>query len=268
MPTAYPRPADRRFWLPLSIGVLAIAAGLLFFRLGHYPFWADEAYTALFARGIARTGDLSAVLDHNLYAYRWGSCLKNLHGRYQPPVPYYLAAPFVDANNTNAFWPRFPFAICGLLSMALMLYWMARSQLSALAWVVFSLGLLGNVSFFLYCRQCRYYALATLLSLVIAYLYLHWHGSWWKLTAMMLASVLLMGFQYLAYVALYVALACDYLLFGRRQQRLTVVPWCLLMIPQLLAGIWLAIFFNPFGAEVVPESSEHNFVMNKLILFW
>ncbi len=47
------QPADWRVWLPLSIVVLVLSCGLLFFRLGHYPLWCDEADTALYARGIA-----------------------------------------------------------------------------------------------------------------------------------------------------------------------------------------------------------------------
>ncbi len=45
--------APRRFWLPLSILVFSISAVLLFYRLGFYPLWGDEADTALYARGIA-----------------------------------------------------------------------------------------------------------------------------------------------------------------------------------------------------------------------
>ncbi len=125
------RPAGLGLWMPLSIVVLVLSCGLIFFRLGHYLLWVDEADTALFARGVARTGDTSAMIDHNLYVYYLGGLLKNLHGRYQPPLPYYLAAPFVGTSGTGSLWPRIPFAICGLLSVALMLYWMYRSRLSA-----------------------------------------------------------------------------------------------------------------------------------------
>ena len=125
------RTASWRFWLPLATVVFAVSAGLLFFRLGQYPLWVDEADTALYAKSIARTGDTLAMIDHNLYAYGNGGCLKNLHGRYQPPLAYYCAAPFVGANGNGSFWPRVPFAICGLLSVVLMLYWMSKSRLSA-----------------------------------------------------------------------------------------------------------------------------------------
>ncbi len=94
-----------------------------------------------------------------------------------------------------------------------MLYWLVRGQASVLFFVVMGLGILGNVSFFLYCRQCRYYALVMLLTALIVYLYLNWKGSWSKLTAMMLASLALLASHYMAFGALYAALAVDYFVF-------------------------------------------------------
>ena len=262
------RPADKRFWIPLSAIVLALSSGLLFFNLGHYYLWYDEADTALFAKGIARTGDMSAVIDHNIYAYNHGACLKNLRGRYQPPVPYYLAAPFVGANGTGSFWPRFPFAMCGLLSVGLLLYWMARSGISASAWIVLSIGLLGNVSFFLFCRQCRYFSLTILLSLAIVYLYMNWKGRWWEYVEVVLASILLLGTNYLSYAALYAALGGDYFIFTRRKWRLKLGQWLLLLGPQLLVGIIMLWIFNPTGDEVATDLPGRNIILDKLLLLW
>jgi hypothetical protein len=262
------RPAGLRFWLPLSIVVFVLSCGFLFFHLGHYPLWVDEADTAIFARGIARTGDTSALIDHNLYAYHLGALLKNLHGRHQPPVPYYLAAPFVGASGTSSLWPRIPFAICGILSVAVLLYWMSRSRLSRITWIVMSIGLLCNVEFFLYCRQCRYYSLTILLSLAIAYLYLNWKGSSWKLAGIVLASILLLGTNELSYAALYAVLGCDYLLFARRERRLTIRQWFLLLAPQILAGILIIWIYNPLEAGLAPDTPRQNLIIDKLTTIW
>ncbi len=262
------RPAGLRLWLPLSIVVLVLSCGLLFFHLGHYPLWADEADTALFARGIALTGDTTALIGHNLYAYHLGALLKNLHGRYQPPVPYYLAAPFVGTSGTSSLWPRIPFAICGFLSVAVLLYWMSRSRLSTVTWIVISIGLLCNVEFFLYCRQSRYYSLTILLSLVIVYLYLNWRGRGWELAGIVLASILLLGSNELNYAALYAALGCDYLLFMRRERRLSVRQWFLLLAPQILAGIVIIWIYNPLGTVVAPDMPRQNLIIEKLMTIW
>ena len=257
-----------KLWLPLSIVVFILSSGLIFFGLGHYPLWVDEADTALFARGIALSGDTSALIGHNLYAYHSGALLKNLHGRYQPPVPYYLAAPFVGVSGTSALWPRIPFAICGLLSVVVLLYWMSRSRLSTVTWIVMSIGLLCNVSFFLYCRQCRYYPLTILLSLVIAYLYLNWKGRAWELAGIVLASILLLGSNELTYAALYVVLGCDYLLFMHRERRLSVRQWFLILAPQILAGIVIIWIYNPLGIVVVQDAPRQNVIIDKLTTIW
>jgi hypothetical protein len=264
------RPADVRLWLPLSIIVLLVSCALIFFRLGHYPLWVDEADVALLARGVARTGDTSAMIGHNLYVDQLGAILKNLRARYLPPVQYYLAAPFVGVSGTGSLWPRIPFAVCGLLSVALMLYWMYRSRLNAATWLVLSIGLLCNVPFFLYCRQCRYYAPAIFLSLVIVYLYLNWRGRRWELAGIVLASILLLGTNELQYAALYAVLGCDYLLFARRQRRLTFRQWFLLIAPQVLAGAVIVSIYNPFMlvAAGVQGASKHSIVIDRLVTIW
>ncbi|MGA2796142.1 MAG: hypothetical protein ABSE63_01055 [Thermoguttaceae bacterium] len=133
---------------------------------------------------------------------------------------------------------------------------------------MFSIGLLANVSFFLYCRQCRYYSMAILLTLLIAYMYLNWNGRWPGILLMMLASVILILTHYLAYAGLYAVLACDYLLFGRRQKRLKLGHWLLLMGPQALAGIITVWIYNPIGTRVMPDFPARNILLDKLTLIW
>jgi hypothetical protein len=58
--------------------IIILLPALFFAHLGHYSLWDDEAGTALPAKGVIRTGDTSAVLDHNIVAYRNGSELTNL----------------------------------------------------------------------------------------------------------------------------------------------------------------------------------------------
>ena len=256
------------FWFPLSIVVFILSAGFLFYDLGHYPLWSDEADNALFGKAIARTGDLTAMIDQNINANRHGECLKNLRGRYQPPLPYYVSAPFVGTTGIGSFWPRVPFAICGLASVALMLYWMSRSQLPAITWVVLSLGLLGNVSFYLYCRQGRYFSLAILLSIAIVYLYLHRNGKSWKLVALTVLSILLCATHYLAYAGLYGALFCDYLLFVRRRQPFTKRQLLWMLAPQVIIGATMLWIYNPIISSAVPTQEGRNWVLDKLTLLW
>ncbi len=162
--------------LVLSAVLLAASAGLLFVSLGHYAFWDDEADTAIYARGIWDTGDTTAIVGHNICAYRFGGLLSNLKNRSTPPLQYLVVAPFYGLAGYDTFWLRFPMAACGFASVLLVIGWLWRSAASLVFWLVFGVALLGNVSFFLYLRQCRYYALAMLASLVIVYLYVNFRG--------------------------------------------------------------------------------------------
>src|SRR3954468_7409855 len=108
---------------------LALAALLLFARLGHYALWDDEAYTALAAEGILRSGDTSAVLDHNIVAFRHGILPNDkLKDRFQPPLPAYVTAPFIAMFNHTAFAARLPTAMSGVATVALMLWCVLRLQ--------------------------------------------------------------------------------------------------------------------------------------------
>ena len=165
------------------------------------------------------------MLDHNIYAWRGGTSLIDLRGRYAPPAPFYLAAPFVGRSGTGAFWPRFPFAVCGLLSIALIVYWLWRDAASRIMWAVMSLGVVTNVSLMLYFRQARYYGLASLLSLAAAYCYLHWMRRRRMLLLFSVLAILLMVTQYLPYAGLMISVAVDYIVFGRHSRRLTARNW-------------------------------------------
>lgn len=216
----------------IGLAILGAAAVLLFVRLGHYALWDDEATTALSAIGVWRTGDTVALVDHNIVAYRGGAELRNFHFRYIPPLPSYLAAPFVGLMGNSSLAARLPFAIAGLICVTLMVWWLWKDRASLLTWTLLGLAILGNVSLFLYFRQARYYGVAILASAVMAYLYLQWDGRRRPLLFFALISLCLWTSNYLNYVAFYSCLAVDYLLWGRKRQRLQQGDWITLFLPQ------------------------------------
>src|SRR5262249_14613581 len=141
----------------LSAAIFLVAAILLFVRLGHYALWDDEAVVALSAKGVLQTGDTTAAIGHNIVAYNGGILLRNLHDRSTPPLPAYVTAVAMRILGDNAWCLRLPFALCGLGTVAVLLCWLQRLQIDRTAWFVAALAIVGNVSFFLFCRQCRYY---------------------------------------------------------------------------------------------------------------
>jgi hypothetical protein len=163
--------------MPAAIAVLAASAFLLFYNLGAYRLWDDEAEEAILAEQVWRTGDTSALVDDNIIAYNQGAQLRNLHDRANSPLPFYFLAPFLGGKATGALRPRLPFAACGLVFIGLLLVWLWKAEADRTAWLVFGMAILGNVPLFLYFRQARYFGITLLCSLVVGYLYLRWNGS-------------------------------------------------------------------------------------------
>src|SRR5690242_1214516 len=124
------RMGEKKIKLLIATGVLIASAVLLFARLGHYALWDGEAGTALSALGVWRTGDTTALIDHNIVAVENGKDLANLHERFMPPLPAFLAAPFVGMLGRNAWAARLPFAFCGFLCVALLVRWLWVDQAS------------------------------------------------------------------------------------------------------------------------------------------
>jgi hypothetical protein len=254
--------------LLIAILLLTSTGALVLVRLGQYPLWDDEATTALYAQSVWRTGDTHAMVDHNIVAFRSGAELRDLRNRYMPPLGYYVAAPFVGILGNSAFAARLPFAVCGILTVALMVCWLWRDRADGLTWVLTTLGVVGNVSLVLFSRQCRYYALSMLLSAILAYLYLHHTGRRRYALAMGAVSVCLLASNYLNYAALFACALVDYVLWGRKTYRLQRVDWLLLCAPQLILGSWLLWVWNPLIARRIWGHEPASWLSHKATLVW
>ena len=244
-----------------------LSALLLFARLNHYALWDAEAVPALAGEGVWRTGDTSVVLDHNVVAYRAGLLLRGTHERSTPPLGAYIAAPFVGRSGAQAWVVRFPFALLGLASVGLILYWLYRSDAPWLTWLLVGLALVGNVSLWLYCRQCRYYSPAIFSSIAVAYLYLNWNGSRWQLVFLAAASLMLLASNYLNYVALQLCLVADYLIVGRKRRSLGSKDWLTVLVPQVVVGLVIVLIWNTLGTGN-KEYIQGNTILQRLQLVW
>jgi 4-amino-4-deoxy-L-arabinose transferase-like glycosyltransferase len=262
-------PVSRRSALLIAAIILIVSTILLFARLGHYALWDDEAITAVVGHTVWRTGDTGAISGHNLVAYRGGAELKDLKLRYHPPLQYYLTAPFLGLLGQNAWAARLPYALCGLGTIAVMCAWISKARSSLLAWVLMAIGILGNVSLFLFSRQCRYYAVSLLTTIAIAFLYVHWNGRWRRLIAIGALLFVLLCTNYLNYAALCGCLVVDYFIWGRHNHRLQSRQWLALLISQVIAAAVIVQIWNPIGksAELAEPYSE-SWLSDRLTLLW
>jgi len=237
--------------------------------LGHYALWDDEADTALFAQSVWRTGDTFAMLDHNIIAHTNGQKLKNLYNRYIPPLGFYLAAPFVGVAPGSALAARLPFAICGLLTIILMLFFLARGKASVTTWLLMSTGILGNVSLMLYFRQCRYYSPAILATTALAFLYVFGDNRKRTLLSIALVSLLLLASNFMFYVAVYTCLVVDYLFWGRKIRPLRYLDLAIIFIPQLIFGGLLLSVYDLLGKNVGVNYDILLWLKDKMnMVFW
>jgi hypothetical protein len=237
--------------LPFAVALIAVAAALLFARLGHYALWDDEADTALFGESILATGDTSAIIGKNIAAYGGGWALTDLHERYIPPLPYYLAAGSMAIFGESAWAARAPFAACGLAAFALILFWLIHDQVDGWTFALTSCALVANVSLILYCRQCRYYAVVILLSVVLAYLYVHWKNTLRQIAQIVVVCTALLATNYIGFAAAAACFAIDWLLWGRGSIRPGWRRAIAFVILQSIIALAFLRVYNPFHAPQV-----------------
>jgi hypothetical protein len=252
----------------LAIGFLLLSGVMLFGRLGQYALWDDESMTALGATGVLGTGDTTAVHGGNVAAYREGLLLKNLHDRSTPPLATYLSAVSLGVSGSHSgFAARLPFALIGLALMGVAVVLVGRIAHSSAESFIWYIAILGNVSLILFLRQCRYYAPAILLSVLIAYLYLRWRRSVWGLVLIALLASLLFAANYMNCVALLVCMGLDYLIWKRRNDPLT--PWQISIFAGLigLPCLLVASVWNPLATKFGSYTHANSF-WDRLTLVW
>ena len=132
-----------------------------------------------------------------------------------------------------------------LASVAVLLLGLKKSHADLTTWILMAEAILGNVSFFRYRPKWRDYAPAILATLALALLYVFWDGRRRSLAAFTVVSLLLLAANYLNYAAIYVCLAVDFLIWGRKRRPLAAGDWLWLILPQVLLGAPIVLVWNP-----------------------
>ena len=204
----------------IAAGLFVVAGYLGLAGLDNTSFWDDEAHVGVIARNFLSTGRLTGWDGRNLLAYRDGALLDDDLDTINPPLEYLLAAASFKTFGVTTWAGRFPFVIAGLAALALYCL-ILRRDFGGDSWHwVYSLAILGlSVVFLLSIRQCRYYAIGMLLSLLSYYLYRRCLASRERRYYVMFAgaSLLLFYANYLLWAAFMGALVLAFGVFHRRR---------------------------------------------------
>lgn len=190
MPVAKARAVD---W-PV-IGLLAVAGILLLAGLDNGLLWQDEAETALLARRILQFGYPRAYDGLNyieIEPFGYGPAQAWI---YSPWLPFYVLAGTFFLLGQATWVARLPFAIFGWVTV--LLTWRLACHLTAQRRIQrLSVALLTcSVPFLLHMRQCRYYAMATMLLTAVCLLYLRFLAQPTRGRAAALSVVLVLLFH-------------------------------------------------------------------------
>lgn len=160
------------------------AALLLLPSLGNGMLWRDEAETACLARSVVRYGVPLARNGPNLVTTEAGRDI-GPGGDYvlSPPGQTYVAALSFAVFGPSTWSARLPFAVMSLLTLCLYIR-LCRRFCSRWGAPLAVWALVLCVPFYLYSRQCRYYACSMFSGVAMAYCYLQSEKLGWRLKSL------------------------------------------------------------------------------------
>ncbi|HUT09656.1 MAG TPA: glycosyltransferase family 39 protein [Thermoguttaceae bacterium] len=242
---------------------MALAAVLATAGLTNHPFWDDEANTAIYGRNLLEHGRLTAWDGTNVLGYAYGGALGPDLGRELrvPPLPAYVAAAGMFLFGKTTFGARILFVAAGVVSIGLIAVWLRRHFSRRFPYWLPSLILALSPAYLLLIRNCRYYALGIMLTLLI---WIFWapgtsrgrtsRGSLFDRRSLLryagvaAAVVLLVQTHYLNAAAVLVTLPLFFIDRRYRQPRQYVLLGIVCCVAATVGG-WILLTANPFRTE-------------------
>jgi len=154
--------------------VLFVITGsvILFTNLGNIYLWQDEAETAVLARNTLEFGIPRAFDGNNLITNIYEDPCMYRGWKYAAWLQFYIVALCFRLIGESTFAARLPFAIFGVVNIALC-YLLSQRLFQNKLVSRFATGImLFSAPFFLYMRQCRWYALSIFFTLWLLISYL------------------------------------------------------------------------------------------------
>jgi hypothetical protein len=244
--------------------ILCVVALLCAVFLGSWGFtkhifWDDEASTALFARNLLATGELTAWDGVNLVGYRLGMQLNDsLQNPFAPPLQYYIAATGFLLFGETTFGGRILFLIAGILTLPVLMIWVRRHFDGRVPVWLPALIVALAPAWLLFIRQCRYFAPAMLFTLCLLAAW-SWTGATRRsrLTVLAAGALSTAALWYASYLNAVAALAMlpVFLLDGRYRTRQKGIFLGVVLAVSLICGIHIYLTREPSVAQFAPTSS-------------
>jgi hypothetical protein len=261
-----------RFRYLLIIAIFLAAASLSLVRLDNTYFWDDEALTAIGAKNLLLTGHLTGWDGRNLVAYHNGTLLdKDLRLVGSPPLHHLIAAASFRLFGMSTWSGRFPFVLAGLASLCV-LSLILRQEYSAASHIcIYGTAVMAtSISYLLNIRQCRYYSLAMLFSLLTFFMYRQCIRSSRLAYYILLAisAVLLFYSNFLLCAAFLAALALLCMVFHRDDLRKNIAKFSIAFFLFILATVPYAVINRIWYRPDVQYEGEPLHVWKLSLLWW
>jgi 4-amino-4-deoxy-L-arabinose transferase-like glycosyltransferase len=250
---------------------VAVACALAFTGITADKLWDDEANTAVFARNLLATGELTGWDGRNVIGFRDGAELdEGLGNVFMPPLQYWLAAAGIAAFGGDELGLRAPFVLAGLACLVA-LGFLARGLLGeGRAWTAAVWVAALSPAFLLYIRNCRYYAPGAALAVALLALAVGPIPSRRALAlraaGAAICSALLVLTNYFNAAAALAALPLLACLGAQRTRRHAIVGAAAFAAAGAVGAIVLAVA-NPFAAPV-PRPEEATGLARLATLLW
>lgn len=260
------------FYRILFITVFTGFGYLTFKGLGNNVFWDDEAYTALLAKSIVNTGQAKGWDGKNIHGWRFGKELNDQFiNVFTPRLQLYTTALSMKIFGGSAFAARLPHAIFGLLALLFLYKYVRKFIFHDPYWALLVPLYLGlTPSFYLYIRQCRYYAEVVLFTTISLYLYKNIFSMRWPGRVLFILSlVAVFVSNYICLIALMFALIAHAILFEKigfdKKKWLSLLS---VFVPTIILVILIFYHTNPTIQSMHMLESGNWFLKKLILLFW
>jgi hypothetical protein len=242
--------------------------------LGNAYFWDDEAHSAIIAKNLITTGRLTGWDGRNLEAFHNGTLLdKNLRP-INPPLDYFVCALSFKIFGCSTWAGRFPFAIIGLMALAVFLLLLQHDfKEDSQKWIrVYTLWIFAwSPLFLLNIRQCRYYSLALLFSLLTLYFYRRCLKTkrFYFFIFLALAAILFFYSNFLICAAFLLSLGVTHLIFHRKEFDVKGWVYVALAIAIFLLGtLPYVIHYRIWHRADIPTALHPWYIRKLILVLW